>query len=303
MNISYFKTFIIVVEKGRFSDAAKTLGLSQPAISFQIQALERHFKDTLMERSSGHVILTPTGEVFLKFAKKIIDEYDELHLQIEKMSRDVTGRLVLEASTIPGEYIVPKIIGQFSKRFPIVDVSMTISDSKIVIDHILDRSIDIGFIGALPTKKHPHLKSIDYVADELVVVVPPDHPLGTKKSVRIRESLSQPWVLRESGSGTRKTFTQALEKAGLSEQDLTVGMELSSNQAILSAVEAGLGISILSKWVANKAQEVKTVKVLPVADLDLNRRLYMVYNDERQITRPQEAFIKVALTLEREGYT
>lgn len=295
MNISYFLTFIVVVEKGRFSEAAKALDLSQPAISFQIQALERHFGETLMERSGGKITLTPAGEIFLDYAKRIVAAYQELHGKIEKISADVTGRLVLEASTIPGEYILPRLIGEFMSRYPIVDVSLAITDSGQVVEHVLDRKVDIGFTGARPASESGRLVFSEFADDELVVVVPTGHPLGRRKSVTIREILHQPWLMREQGSGTRRTFAAALQRAGLSEKDLSIGMELGSNQAILGAVESNLGVSVLSRWAAERAAQVGAVNIVRVSDLDLKRRLYLVYDGERPLSRAQNAFLEIAL--------
>jgi DNA-binding transcriptional LysR family regulator len=291
MNLNYFKTFTVVVNTGRFSEAAKVLKLTQPAISFQIQALEKQYGETLLERSGGQLGLTPAGEIFLEYARRIVDLNDELERRIERIREDVSGHLSLEASTIPGEYVLPKVIGRFISEYPAVDVSLSISDTTEVIDHILDRKIDIGFTGALPASKAKRLKFTEFIKDELVIVTPPTYPQAARKQVKIREIMSQPWVLRESGSGTRKTFATALKKAGLSERDLTHKMELASNQAILAAVEAGLGISVISRWAAQSAAKAGAVGMLRISDMDLTRNLYLVYDADKPMSRAEETFI------------
>lgn len=297
MNISYFYTFIVVVEKGSFSEAAKALSLTQPAITFQVQALERHFKETLMERSGGKIMLTPAGQVFLKYARSIVDDYHAIKDEIDKMQQEVTGRLKLESSTIPGEYILPKLVGSFMARYPMVDVSLAISDSEKVLVHVKSGEADLGFIGTPPEEGDGSLTVQPFAEDELVLVVPPEHPLAASDKVRITDVLNEQWLLRERGSGTRATFIDALTKAGLSESDLATGMELTSNQAILGAVEAGMGVSVLSKWAAERGASTGAVKALRISDLDLTRRLYLVYLKERSRSKAQEAFIELALAV------
>ncbi len=291
MNLSYFKTFTVVVNTGRFSEAAKVLRLTQPAISFQIQALEKRYGETLLERSGGQLSLTPAGEIFLDYARRIVDLNDELHTRIEKVKEDVSGRLSLEASTIPGEYVLPKLIGRFLSEYPAVDVSLSISDTDEVIDHILERQIDIGFTGARPKSKAKKLRFTEFIKDELVVVTPPGDPYASRKQVKIKDIVDRPWVLRESGSGTRKTFAAALKKAGLSEKDLKHRMELASNQAILAAVEAGLGISVISRWAAQGAAKAGAIGLVKISDIDLTRNLFLVYDADKPLSRAEETFI------------
>lgn len=297
MNINYFKTFVTVVEEGSFSEAAKLLKLSQPAISFQIQALEKHFAESLLDRTGARIEPTPAGKVFLRFARKIVSLNQELEEAIDQLRETARGELTLEASTIPGEYVVPKILGKFRERFPQIELSLEISDTGKVIERIAEHRVDIGFVGDQPPKRFKNLKVESFATDTLVLVLPKDHPLSTKDKVNIRDILDQPFILREEGSGTRRTFEKALKKAELSLDDLNVTMELGSNQAIIAAVEASLGVSVLSKWAVEKAEKLGTVRTAPIIDLDLKRDLYLVYNAGRPLSRPQQAFLELSAEL------
>jgi DNA-binding transcriptional LysR family regulator len=297
MNINYFKTFVTVVEEGSFSEAARLLKLSQPAISFQIQALEKHFAEPLLDRTGARIEPTAAGKVFLRFARKIVSLNQDLEEAIDQLREAVRGQLTLEASTIPGEHVVPKILGKFIERFPQIDLSLEISDTGKVIERIAEHRVDIGFVGAQPPKRFKNLKVERFATDTLVLVLPRDHPLATKSKVSIRDILDQPFILREEGSGTRRTFEQALKQAELSLDDLKIAMALGSNQAILAAVEAGLGVSVLSKWAVEKAEKLETVKTASVSDLDLKRDLYLVYNVGRPLSRAQQAFLELAREL------
>lgn len=291
MNISYLNTFITVVEAGSFSAAARSLGLSQPAVSFQVQALEKELGAVLLERRGAGLALTAAGETVLVAAGRIVKNYEELVLSVNTARDMVTGRLVLEASTIPGEYIVPGLIGSFKEKYPQVDVTLNISDSVEVVRHVLSRGADVGFTGALPDKSVKGLETAVLSKDTLVLMVPASHALAGKKSTPIKAVLDQVFIMREPGSGSRKTFERALKVASLKPGDIKISMELDSNQAVISAVEANLGIAVLSSWPAMKAARLGAVSVLTVSDLNLKRDLYAIYDGGRPETPLRRAFL------------
>ncbi len=293
MNISYFNTFITVVETSSFSKAARALGLSQPAVSFQVQSLEKELGTALLERRGSGIRLTPAGDMVLVAAGRIVKTYEEMLMSINETRNIVTGQLVLVASTIPGEYIVPKLIGVFKRDYPQVDISLNISDSGHVIEQVTSRAADVGFIGALPAKLPRGLKTAVLAEDILVLAVPASHALAGKKSTPIKAVLDQPFIMRETGSGTRQTFEAALLKARLKPGDLSVFLELDSNQAVLSAVEAGLGLAVMSSWPALKEVKLGGIAALSISDLNLKRTLYAVYDGGRSDAPVRSAFLAV----------
>ncbi|MFA5866678.1 MAG: selenium metabolism-associated LysR family transcriptional regulator [Actinomycetota bacterium] len=293
MNISYLNTFITVVEARSFSAAARLLGLSQPAVSFQVQALEKELGAVLLERRGAGLALTAAGETVLIAAGRIVKNYEELVLSVNTARDMVTGHLVLEASTIPGEYIVPGLIGVFKEKYPKIDVTLNISDSGEVVRQVLARAADVGFTGALPDKSVKGLKTMVLAEDNLVLMVPASHALAGRKSAPIKAVLDQTFIMREPGSGTRKTFERSLKDAGLKPNDIKISMELDSNQAVISAVEANLGIAVLSSWPAKKAARLGGVAVLTVSDLNLKRDLYAVYDSSRPETPLRRAFLSL----------
>jgi DNA-binding transcriptional LysR family regulator len=293
MNISYFRTYITVVEKESFSEAAKALSLSQPAISFQIQAVEKKYGQTLLNRSGPRIQPTEAGKIFYGYAKQIMKLDRALGESIDELQGVVRGRLVLGASTIPGEYIVPKIIGKFVGRFPDVEPELEISDTAEILEKIKEQDIDIGFVGAPP--EPDHLQVEKFVTDNLILVLPPNHPLTTRKSASIAEVIKQPFILRETGSGTRKTIEDALEKHKITHKSINEIMDLGSSQAVLAGVEAGLGVSIISKYAADKALALGVVKTIPFKDIEFRRDLYLVFDKSRFLTRTQKEFIRFAL--------
>jgi molybdate transport repressor ModE-like protein len=293
MNISYLNTFITVVEAGSFSAAARSLGISQPAVSFQVQALEKELGAALIERRGAGLALTAAGETMLIAAGRIVKNYEELVLSVNTARDKVTGHLVLEASTIPGEYIVPGLIGAFKEKYPLVDVTLNISDSVDVVRHVFSRAADVGFTGALPEKSVKGLESQVLAEDDLMLIVPASHTLAGKKSTPIKAVIGQTFVMREPGSGTRKTFEKALKKAGLKSGDIKVSMELDSNQAVISAVEANLGLAVISSWPAMKAAKLGGVTALKISDLNLKRDLFAIYDSGRPETPLRRAFLSL----------
>ncbi len=293
MNISYFKTYITVLEKESFSEAAKALSLSQPAISFQIQAVEKQYGQTLLNRTGPKVQPTEAGKIFYGYAKQIIRLNQALSESIDELQGIVRGRLVLGASTIPGEYIVPKIIGKFVKRFPDVEPELEISDTAEILEKIKEQDIDIGFVGAPPEPNHLEVEK--FVTDTLILIMPPNHPLAAKERASIQDVIKQPFIAREVGSGTRKTIENALQKQNIAPAQINEIMDLGSSQAVLAGVEAGLGVSIISQYAAEKALALGTVTTIPFKDIEFRRDLYLAFDKSRFLTRTQKEFIRFAL--------
>ncbi|MCK4777841.1 MAG: LysR family transcriptional regulator, partial [Actinomycetia bacterium] len=198
MDLNYFKTFITVVDRKGFSQAAKLLNLTQPAVSFQVQSLEKHYQITLIDRSSYKFKLTEVGQIFYKTSKKLLDTEKKLSDEVDTYKEKVGGELILGASNIPGEYILPGILGGFKKINPEVKVSLEIGDTAEIIDNIVQHHIDLGFIGSVPDKGNLEYKK--FKTDELLLVVPKGHAF-LKKPFTLDDLCSEPFIIREEGSG------------------------------------------------------------------------------------------------------
>ncbi len=293
MNVNYFETYITVVDKESFSEAAKVLSLSQPAISFQIQAIEKKYGQKLLDRSGPKVQLTEAGKIFYSYAKQIRKLDRTLSESIDELQGVVRGRLVLGASTIPGEYIVPKILGKFIQKFPDVEPELEIGDTAEILQKIKEHEIDIGFVGASPESNN--LQVEEFVTDRLILILPPHHSLASRQSITIEEVLRQPFIQREVGSGTRRTIEEVLSRQGISHVNINEVIDLGSTQAVLAGVEAGLGVSIISKHAAKKALALGTVKSVSFENIEFPRDLYLVFDKSRFLTRTQKEFIRFSL--------
>lgn len=288
MNISQLRTFVMVVEHGSFSAAARVMGLSQPAVTMQVQALEADLDVTLLDRKYRKVELTEAGRTLLPRAQRMLEEVEEARLAISELSGSVTGRLELAASTTPGQYVLPRLLGGFCAAYPEVGVSLRVMDTAEVTDAVIDGVAHVGMTGANVPGAKAHFAQLG--SDDLVMICPPDHPLAQETHVPLAGVVEHPIIMRESGSGTRQVSERIFRAAGIDPGDLNVVMELGTSEAIVNAVEGGLGIGVVSDWVARKAIELGTVKAVPAPDFPVCRPLFLV-TPRTTMTRAAEAFV------------
>lgn len=293
MNLSTLQTFIAVAEKRNLSLAAQEIHITQPAISKQLSVLESHFGTALVERRGRGVNLTPAGEIFYRHAREMLDLMHRAEQDIRNISGEIRGRLVIWASTIPGNYILPGIIGIFKRQYPDVQTVLHIGDSKEVIRKVLEESAHIGAVGVAPNNKR--IEGIKFFEDELLVIVPNDHPFAGKEEITLETFVTEPLVWRETGSGTRSVVERYLTQGGLNTDKLKISLELSSTGAIVAAVEAGAGISIVSRWSILKELALHNIATLKIEDLPMKRDLYLVFPRRKNKSPLVEAFIDFAL--------
>ncbi len=289
MNLANLKTFIEIVESGGFSSAARALGLSQPAVSLQVKALEREFGAQLLERRGKNVELTEAGRILYRQALGLVEQAQKLEEAMEQSAAEVRGTLRAAASTIPGEYILPALLGPFKQAYPFVHVVLEVADSATVARKIATGECDIGFTGAPPDD--PLLDSHPLCADRLLLIAPPSHALAARKRVNVDDLAAADFVLREEGSGTRRAMLAALGDMGLALPDLNVVVELGSSNAVVNAVASGVGVSLVSAWALDCALKTGSVKVVPLAGRDFTRQFYYLMR-KKPPSRPVRAFVE-----------
>ncbi|MGG2201815.1 LysR family transcriptional regulator [Paenibacillus validus] len=243
LNFHQLHIFYTVAEKGSFSHAAGALHMTQPAVTMQIQSLEDYFGTKLFVRSTKRVELTEAGRTLLPYAKKSIELIKETTLVCQS-SRICWRAASSGASLTVGEYILPRLLGPFGLEYPNISVSMKVINTKQILEEVLNHQLTFGLVEA--EVKHSDLHTEAVLSDELKLILPKDHPLGDFDLVPVEELMKYPFVLREQGSGTRRVMEEELTRAGYDPSSLKIVMELGSTGAVKSAVEAGLGISILS---------------------------------------------------------
>ena len=289
MNLDYLKTYREVIRLGSFSEVAKRLSISQPAVSFQIQALERDLGIRLIDRRQKSITMTQAGKRLLHFAELVEKERDRLVYDLSQLRDEVTGDLAIAASTIPGEFLLPPILAEFKRLHPAITTRMMISDSLAVISRIQNNEYEIGFCGALP--EGTDLTAFKIAEDEIVLIVFPEHPFAERQKVSFGELQKESLILREETSGTQRSLESLLLKAGFDLGRCTPSLVLGSTQAVISAVEAGIGIAFVSNLAINKSLTLRLVKVVGIEGLRLRRNFYCIYRKERIVSRLLKEFI------------
>ena len=286
MNLSQLRTFVAVVEHGSFSAAARVLGLSQPAVTMQLQALESDLGVTLLDRRYRKVEMTEAGRALLPHARKLMAGVEDARQDLEDLSGTVSGRLTIAASTTPGQYVLPRLLGGFLKQYPDVGVTLRVFDTSGVVSHVESGEAHLGMTGAEIHGARANYERLG--SDNLVMVCPPESALAKRKHPKMTELVDEPFIVREAGSGTRMVSEDSMRRDGIDPAELRVVMELGTNEAVLSAVEGGMGIGIVSTWVAEKAIKLGTVATVDVPEFPLARPLFLVL-PRTTLTRAAEA--------------
>ncbi|MFH1638904.1 MAG: selenium metabolism-associated LysR family transcriptional regulator [Chloroflexota bacterium] len=283
MNLDYLKTYRDVITLGSFSEAAKKLGISQPAVSFQIQRLERELGVRLIDRIQKTLTMTEAGKRVLAFAEAVEGETSLLVRDLDRLREEVVGELVIAASTIPGEYLLPVLLSEFKTQHPAVGVQVAVFDSLTVISLIENGTYEIGFCGTPPQGRE--LESFKMAGDEIVLIVFPEHPFARRNEVTLMEVVEEPIIFREETSGTQQSVESELLRAGFAAEKFTPKLVLGTTQAVVSAVEAGAGIAFISSLAIKKSCDLGLVRVVKVSGFTLRRDFFCIRRKERIVSR------------------
>ena len=256
------KIFHTVARLLNFTKAADELHMTQPAVTFQIRQLEEQFNTRLFDRTHNKVTLTDVGSEVYVFADRILKLYDEMTRSVTDMTGDVSGGVALGASTTIAEYMLPLLIGEFKVKFPDVMISLKESNTEDIVAMVENNVIDLGIVEGSVNNKN--LVVEECKMDQLVVIVPNHHVLAKEKEIHVKELVAHPFISREHGSGTQEVIANYIEKHG-DEDLLEVCFELSSPEAIKGAVEAGMGISIVSRATIRKELQLGTLTAIQLS--------------------------------------
>jgi DNA-binding transcriptional LysR family regulator len=289
MNLSQLRAFIAVVEHNSFSSAARALGVSQPAVTMQVQGLESDVGATLLDRYYRKVELTEAGRTLLPFARDILSTLEEAQIAVDALSGRVTGRLAMAASTTPGQYILPRLLGEFIRENPEVGIELAVHDTSDVVAMVEEGRADLGLTGAhLPGTR---VGFEELGKDTLVMIGPTDSDLASKRKVKLEDLVEEPFIMREQGSGTRIVMEETLKAGGIDPAELRIVTELGSSEAIVTAVEGGMGLGVVSRWMAEKALQLGTVAEIKAAHFPSERPFYLVM-PKGTLTRAAGAFVE-----------
>jgi len=292
MDLRHLLTLRTVVDKGSFSHAAEELGVSQPAVSFQIRSLEERLGHRLLDRSGRRVTLTDAGRVVDGYARRILALEDDLEREINELSDHMAGPLVMGSSTGPGELLLPRLLGGFKEANPEVEISLVVQDTQTVCDRVLEDDLELGVVGA--ARPHRGLIFEPFVRDELVVICPPAHPLAEKTRITLAQLAEQPMILQQRGSGVRAVLESAFRAAGVRMRDLDVTLELGLQQSVRAAVLDGLGITVISRLAVERDLAEGRLAAVQVDGAVLARDFSLVRHAGRTPSRASEGFIAYA---------
>lgn len=290
MDIRQLETFIQVARLKSFSKAAEKLFITQPTVTNHIQNLEQELGTILINRSGKNISLTDAGTLFYKHAINIINSCEMAKFDLSSYKGSIRGHLYIYSSSVPRKYILPKILADFSKKYPHVKYSLSNMDSKDIVDSILGGDTDFGIVGAkYPSNK---LEYIELVVDELLVITPntKDYPKENYSSISIDEILKERIIFREKGSGTRHSLLKELKNKGIDIDELNIVGYIEDTEAIKELVSLGVGISFVSKRSIGEEVRLGKYKAYHVEGLDLKRKFYFVYHSKRQLSPLNEAF-------------
>lgn len=283
------KVFCTVADTKSFSKASEIIHLTQPAVSLQIQALEELYETKLFDRSSSTVSLTPSGEILYKYAKEILALYTAAEKHIGELTGLVKGSISVGASTTIANHLLPTVIADFRRTHPKIKVHLSVGNTKRIVEFLNSGNIDIGLVEGDVARQKLVVEKL--IADELVVIVPPLHPLAKKKEVSIYDVTKEPFILREEGSGTRQIIEKYLNKHGISTHDMKTSMMLGSTEAIKEGVECGIGVSIVSRWAARKENKYGSLKLLSLKEERFLRDFSLIFHKNAIASHAVDEFL------------
>lgn len=285
------QVFFTVARLLSFTKAAESLHMTQPAVTFQIRQLEEYFNTRLFDRTHNRISLTEAGENVYRYAERIISLYNEMENEVRKLTGDVMGLLLIGASTTIAEYVLPSLLGEFQALFPQVKLRLNVSNSVGVVHMVENNEVDVGIVESPVTNKNLMVEVCWH--DRLVMICPPRHDLAARKMIKPSDLQDFPFLCREEGSGTREVITNYLADNGINLSDMELSMEFGSPESVKSAVEAGLGVSIVSQATLVKELRLGTVAAAPL-DPPLERPFSLVYQRQKFRLRAMEEFLEFA---------
>jgi DNA-binding transcriptional LysR family regulator len=289
MDLRRLEVFCKVYEMKSFSKAGKASLLSQPTVSEHIRYLENFLDVRLFDRLSREVVPTRAGEILYKYARRMLNLRQEASRTLELYRGKMYGELELGGSTIPGQYILPSLIGSFKENFADIRIKLVIADTMKIINMVLEGSLELGVVGA--KTKNRKLQFDRLFDDELVLAVSPDHYWAGGSVIRAEQLPEAPFIMREQGSGTRLMMLEILEQSGFDTKKLNVVAEMGSTDAIRQAIRAKVGVSILSRRALADDLHFQQLFEVPIRGLTFARHFFLVAHTKRSGSPVGKAFV------------
>ncbi|MGB3491506.1 MAG: LysR substrate-binding domain-containing protein [Elainellaceae cyanobacterium] len=280
-----FKVFEATARHGSFTRAAEELYLTQPTVSMQVKQLTKALGLPLFEQVGKRLYLTDAGRELYSTCQEIFDRLEQLEMRVADFKGMKQGRLRLAVITT-AKYFVPRLLGPFCQRYPGIDVSLIVTNHERAIDRLANNQDDLYVMSQLPA--HIDIKAHPFLNNPLVVMAPKSHPLARERNISLERLAQEPFIMRESGSGTRKAVQDMLEH---NEIEVKVRLELGSNEAIKQAIAGGLGLSVLSCHTLTPEGNTGELTILDVVGFPIERQWYVVHLGSKPLSVVASTFL------------
>ncbi len=277
MQLEYLKTFAAAADLKSFTRAAEICSLSQPAVSQQIKELESYFGHSLFDRSSRNLTLTAAGERLREHVARVLSQLKHAREDLEEIKGQPSGTLAVGAGNTIGVYLLPQILGEFRRKYPLVQLTIRVGSAAELLQALSWREIDLALLEQeVSLAKLKDLSQTAYADDEVVLIARNDHPWAARTSISVHELPQAPLVVRQWESATRQLIYRSLAQAGLDTASLDINLEVGNTEALKRMVLAGVGLAFVSRF--SIAQEVAfgTLKIIDIEDVKIRRKLYLV---------------------------
>ncbi|GFO66460.1 LysR family transcriptional regulator [Geomonas limicola] len=291
MNLKQLEVFINVAESGSFSKGAEATFITQSTVSQHISALENEFGLKLLDRTGKGALLTEGGKLLFERARRLVEYAREITVAVDRFKGVEEAVLRIAGSSIPGEYIIPAALPLLLGKFPGLTLVQVQGDSQDVLDKLKAEQVEFGVVGA--AVEDDAVEYTPFAQDHLVLIAPAGHRWATSEAITLEEMLSEPFVLREPGSGTGRAYLNALWKAGIKPDNLRVAAQLGSNEAIKRAVMAGVGVSFVSEISVQREVTQEALVQVPVQGIDIKRQFFLAKRKGRELSPAALAFAGV----------
>ncbi len=308
MDLWQLKVFVSVVEQKSFSKAGEAVFLSQPTVSSHIKELEDHFKCRLIDRLGREAIPTKVGEVLYDYAKQLLSLKEKTESGISQFLGSAKGNLAIGGSSIPSTYIIPRVVGSFTKSYPQISLSVLTGDTSEIIEALLKGEIEAAIVGAKVKGGDDNtlLKQEKLIDDEMKLIVPSSHRWAKRNSIDIKSLLKEPFIGREKGSGTWDSISKAIYSAKITNsnskspttnevryasEELNISVRLGSNASVIQGILNGAGVSIISTIAVQDYIDSGRLKALYVNGLNLKRHFFITTHKKRTLSPLAMLFI------------
>lgn len=298
LDVYELNVFLVAAETENFSEAARQLNLTQPAVSMQIRALERKLDVTLFHRAGRSLALSERGKALLPLARDVVNRAIRIEEEIESLKGEVVGHLKIGCSTTTGKYFLPHLLARFRRQYPAVQMTIMNHSRDRVVDEMCTGTVQLAVVSAQPACKDSSFRH--FFTDHVVLIVPCSHPWAQRDVIAPEELRGADFILRDQESGTREEVETALHGVGLMLDDLNIVMEIGNSEAISMAVEEGIGMAFVSRTVARRAIDLGKIKEVHVAGLSLKRDIFIAHSTRHPATRAQSEFWNFVQTPENE---